>query len=77
MTLFLRELKIYLALFIVLALIMHFKAWIDHPIQHLESLKDSSLGMWHPLTLTTLVYSVIGIFRLLWHFVKRLFFKTA
>lgn len=58
-----REVILFVLLFVILALGMHFKAWIDHPIAHLKSLPDSPLGIWHPFVLTAVVYILIGVVR--------------
>jgi len=54
-----RELKVFLLLFLFLALLMHFDAWIEDPYAHIEALKYSSLGIWHPLVITAIVYLFI------------------
>ncbi len=68
-----RELIIFAGLFLFLALTLHFKAWLDHPIRHLEALPTSSLGLWHPLYLTLAVYLLIWIFRIVFRLIKRFF----
>ena len=59
-----RELGIYALIFVVLALIMHYKEWFSHPIKHLEALSHSELGLFHPIYLSFLVYLLIGVVRL-------------
>ncbi len=68
-----RELILFGVLFVVLSLAMHFSAWIDHPIRHLEALPSSPLGPWHPLYLTLAVYLLLGFVRLMVGFFRRLF----
>ncbi|HHD77357.1 MAG TPA: hypothetical protein ENK97_01045 [Campylobacteraceae bacterium] len=68
-----RELILFGVLFVVLSLAMHFSAWIEHPIRHLEALPSSPLGLWHPLYLTLAVYLLLGVVRLLVRFCRRLF----
>ncbi len=58
-----KEITIFLITFLFLALVMHFNAWIDHPIQHINSLSSSSLGTWHPIVISFLVYMVVCVGR--------------
>jgi len=66
-----KEIVIYLFLLLILSLSMHFGAWTSHPMAHLEALKGSSLGPWHPFLITAAVYMVVLIIRLLIGVVKR------
>jgi hypothetical protein len=66
-----KELSIYIFIFLFLSLGMHFSAWVDHPLVHLESLASSSLGVWHPLFITFIVYIIVLVVRVLIHSVKR------
>jgi len=50
---------------------MHFSAWMDHPLAHIEALPHSSLGVYHPLFLTLIVYGVIALLRGLWALIKK------
>jgi len=68
-----KEIKIYLLLFILLSVAMHFSAWTDHPITHIQALKESSLGLFHPFVISFLVYLLILIVRLVWGWLKRVF----
>jgi len=61
----LKETKIFLVLFLFLALVMHFNAWISHPIEHIEALPSSPMGVWHPLWLTAIVYGMVLVVRLM------------
>ena len=71
-----KELTLFAVLFILLAMTMHFKACIDHPLKQIESLPDSPLGPWHPLYLTALSYLLILIVRILFVGIKRIFSKN-
>ncbi|BCD61342.1 MULTISPECIES: hypothetical protein [Nitratiruptor] len=66
-----REIAIYLFLLIFLAIWMHYKAWIDHPLEHLKALPTSPFGMLHPLIFTFFVYIIILIVRVFIHLVRR------
>jgi hypothetical protein len=67
-----KEFTLFAALFIFLAIAMHFSAWIDHPLSHIEALPSSPMGLWHPLWLTAVIYIAVALFRLLFAFVRRL-----
>jgi len=58
-----KELKIFLFLLLLLSLGMHFGAWMDHPLEHFRHLSQSSLGVWHPLFLTLILYVIILFLR--------------
>ena len=68
-----KEAAIYLALFFLLGLTVHFQACIDHPIEHIRALPSSSLGPWHPLFLTLGAYLLVGTVRLIKRGIIRLF----
>jgi uncharacterized BrkB/YihY/UPF0761 family membrane protein len=67
-----RELKLFLFLFLFLAFLVHFNAWIDHPIAQIKALSHSSLGVFHPLYIVTVVYIFILCMRGLIYFFKYL-----
>jgi len=61
-----KELMIFLGIFLVLALGMHFKQWISHPIEHIMALPDAGaygLGPWHPLIFPGVIYGVLLLLR--------------
>jgi len=61
-----KELTIFLSIFVVLALGMHFKEWTSHPIEHIMALPNAGafgLGPFHPLIITTFFYLVLALFR--------------
>ena len=68
-----QEPLIFLALFVMLALGMHFHAWIDHPLAQIKKLPNSPLGPWHPLYLTLLAYLLLWAVRLLFCGIKKIF----
>ena len=72
---FVKELKIFIILFVILALTMHFSAWLDHPLVHLEALPNSTFGLWHPIFLTLAVYLLIGVLRVFVHLFKKMMKK--
>ena len=61
-----KELMIFLGIFLFLAIGMHFKVWISHPIDHIMALPKAGaygFGPLHPLIFTAIIYIVLGIFR--------------
>ncbi len=63
MNLIIKELKVFIILLILLSLLMHFSAWVSHPIEHFNTLDRSSLGLWHPIILTLILYIIIALIR--------------
>ncbi|BDY12905.1 hypothetical protein [Hydrogenimonas cancrithermarum] len=59
-----RELVVFFGLFVLLALGMHFKEWMDHPVAHLSALSGSPLGVLHPIYITAGVYLLLLMIRL-------------
>ena len=64
-----KELGIFIGLFLFLAIGMHFKQWIDHPIEHMMNMKDGGAfgipGLLHPFAFTFMLYVIIGIPRII------------
>jgi hypothetical protein len=61
-----KELTIFITLFLFLAIGMHFKEWVSHPIDHIMALTTAGaygIGPFHPLIFTTALYLVIAFFR--------------
>ena len=62
-----KELIIFVAVFLFLAIGMHFKQWLDHPIEHLVNLPHGGAfgvpGIAHPLVFTLVIYLVLAMFR--------------
>jgi len=67
----LREIAIYLFLLLFLAIWMHYKEWISHPLAHLQALPTAPFGLFHPFVLTFFVYIIILIVRIFIHLVRR------
>ena len=62
-----KELYIYIGIFLFLTIGMHFKQWMDHPVDHLLALPHASsygLGWEHPFVYTFIIYIIIFIVRL-------------
>jgi hypothetical protein len=59
-----QELIIFIGIFLVLAIGMHFKEWLGYPIEHLIALPSASaygLGAEHPFVFTLIVYIIVAI----------------
>jgi len=69
-----KELLIFTGIFLFLALSMHFKEWLSHPIEHVTSLPTAGaygVGAFHPLIFTLVIYIFILIFRVIFSFFGR------
>ena len=69
-----KELLIYLILFFVLTLTVHYKELIAHPIDHILNLSSSGaygLGVYHPLIFTLFLYLLILVPRFIIKLFKR------
>jgi hypothetical protein len=62
-----KELNIYIGIFLFLAIGMHFKQWIDHPLEHLINMPHGGAfgipGVVHPFVFTLVVYIVVYLLR--------------
>ena len=57
---------IFTGIFLFLAIGMHFKEWISHPVEHLMALPSAGaygIGALHPLVFTVVVYVVFVLLR--------------
>lgn len=68
-----KEISVFIGLFLFLALGMHMKQWIAHPIEHFHSLSASQFGVFHPLYFTLFIYIGLFIIRAVFGFIVRLF----
>ena len=67
-----KELLIYLIIFVILTITIHFSELMTHPFEHILNLSKSGaygLGAIHPIVFTTIVYVIVLIPR----FVVKLF----
>jgi len=71
-----KEIFIFIGLFLFLALGMHMKQWISGPIEHLNKLSQSEFGLFHPLFFTLFVYVALFIIRLIINFIVSVFSKS-
>ena len=61
-----KELKIFTGLFLFLAIGMHFKEWLSHPIEHTMALPTAGaygIGAFHPLVFTVALYLLVLLAR--------------
>lgn len=69
-----KQLLLFIGVFLFLAMGMHFKEWLDHPVAHLMALPSSGaygLGMIHPLVFTLIGYVVLIIILALIRLIKK------
>ena len=66
-----KDLKIFIGIFLVLALGMHFKAWMEHPVEHVQSLFTQGWFALHPLVITLVVFLLYVLIRVIVRFLKR------
>ncbi len=74
-----KELYIFIGIFLFLAIGMHFKEWMSHPVEHLEMLPVSGaygIGWMHPLVFSAALYLFIGVARLISSGVEKIFKKS-
>jgi len=61
--LLIKEFVIYLIIFLLLTLGMHYKEWFSHPFEHISSLPTSQFGTFHPIFFSFGVYLIVLIMR--------------
>jgi len=70
-----REFGLYVVLFTILSLGMHFQSWLTQPLEHLSHLAQSPLGFWHPFYITLGLYLFIGLIRIMIVLFKKIFMR--
>jgi len=63
-----KELILFIAIFLFLAISLHFEAWTSYPIEHITNLPNAGaygFGPLHAILFPLIVYILIGIPRLL------------
>jgi len=61
-----KEIGIFIAIFLFLAIGMHHKEWFSHPIEHLMALPKAGaygIGPLHPLVFTLILYILFVLIR--------------
>lgn len=69
-----KELKIFIIILVGLTVVMHYKEFLEYPLQHLKNFPNSGaygLGMLHPIVFTAIVYIVLLLPRLMIRFFKK------
>ncbi len=75
-----KELYIFIGIFLFLAIGMHFKEWLSHPVEHVEMLPSAGaygIGWMHPLVFTVALYLVVGLLRFIIKGLKSVFKKSS
>lgn len=73
-----KELYIFIGIFLFLAIGMHFKEWISHPMHHIAALPGAGaygIGAVHPVVFTVVVYTVFVLIRSIYRGIKKLIGK--
>ncbi len=63
-----KEIYIFIGIFLVLAISMHYKEWLSHPIDHITSLPTAGafgIGAIHPLVFTFIIYIMVSVVRVI------------
>ena len=69
-----KELKIFIVILVVLTLVIHYKEFLEYPLQHLKNFPNSGaygLGIFHPLVFTAIVYILVLLPRMIIRFFKK------
>ncbi|AXX93937.1 putative membrane protein [Arcobacter ellisii] len=69
-----KELTIFLIILIVLTIGMHYKEFLNHPLEQITNLPNSGaygLGVFHPLIFSFVIYIIILLPRLVFKLFKR------
>ena len=69
-----KELKIFIVILVVLTLVIHYKKFLEYPLQHLKNFPNSGaygLGIFHPLVFTAIVYILVLLPRMIIRFFKK------
>jgi uncharacterized membrane protein len=69
-----KELTIFVSILIVLTVGMHYKEFLNHPLEQIMNLGNSGaygLGLFHPLVFTFIIYIIILLPRLVFKLFKR------
>ncbi|WP_187647734.1 hypothetical protein [Nitrosophilus labii] len=72
-----KEIGVYLAIFFILSLGIHYKEWFSYPIEHLSALPKSQFGVLHPFLFSFGIYLFVLIVRLFIKVIKRAIAKGS
>ncbi len=70
-----KELYIFIGIFLFLAIGMHFKEWVSHPISHIAALPNTGaygVGATYPLVFTLIVYLLWVLIRSIYRTAKKI-----
>jgi len=71
-----KQLSLFIGVFLFLAIGMHFKEWLGHPVEHIMALPHAGaygLGILHPLVFTLAGYLVLVLLMALGRMIKKVF----
>jgi len=69
-----KEIIIFFVVFLILSVGMHYKEFIEFPLEHIKGLPNSSaygLGFSHPIIFTFIVYTMVSLPRLIFRVFKK------
>lgn len=69
-----KELIIFFTIFVVASLIVHYSAWISHPIEHIKALSYNSMP-YHPILYTFIIYILVAVIRGIFLLIKKIIRK--
>lgn len=67
-----KEILIFLIIFLISSLIVHFDSWVNTPISHISNLSAHPLSI-HPILYTLFIYIVVLVLRGILLLIKRIF----
>jgi len=68
----LKEVALFISIFVILALGMHMDEWLNAPIEHIKHLSKHTMP-WHPLIYTGFFYAFLAVIRVVAAGIKNLF----
>jgi len=71
-----KQFFLFLAIFLVLTIGMHFSVWVNHPLEHFLSLPQADaygIGIFHPLIFSFIVYLFVAFILWIIDLIRKLF----
>ncbi|QDF27801.1 hypothetical protein [Halarcobacter anaerophilus] len=69
-----KEIIVFFTIFVLSSLIMHYSAWISHPIEHIKALSYHSMP-YHPILYTFIIYILVAVVRGIFLLIKKIISK--
>ncbi|MBP7742294.1 MAG: hypothetical protein KA073_02855 [Aliarcobacter sp.] len=69
-----KELTVFILILITLTITVHYKEFLEYPIEHIKNFPNSSaygLGVFHPIVFTAIIYILLLVPRLIFRFLRR------